>query len=471
MISAFQLGVDRFHFDTTSLTCRGAYENEETLLSGDAVLPPVVTHGYSKDHRGDLKQLMYGMLVSADGGVPVFGQVLDGNASDNDATAAFFARVRQLVKDPREVTLVADSKGWCAQVVSLINQQGLRLLSRLPRTTGLHAEIMAKDWAPAGVVEIPAKRRRRDPPDRYEYQGFDAEQTFVLKHPAVDNQPARSERFTIPVRVVRVFSPSLLRRKQGTLERITKREQTAIKRLIRERQHRAYACEEDAKRAAQRDQEQHLYITQRLIATPVPHPAGYRPGRGRPRRVSEPTIDGPHWRITYRSEPTAPAQIQSHLAEEAHFILIRTVPTGWAITDADMIRSYKGQYLNEHGFSWLKSGMMLNPVFLKTPHRIATLGFIYCLGLMVWNLIQRTVREYLQRTGHELPYYNRRKGKNITTRFVFELFQQVQTQLIELPDGNILRKTYGIDRHAARVCRALGVPLSVFRPVVPRLEY
>jgi hypothetical protein len=300
----------------------------------------VVTHGYSKDHRGDLKQLMYGMLVSADGGVPVFGQVLDGNASDNDATAAFFARVRQLVKDPREVTLVADSKGWCAQVVSLINQQGLRLLSRLPRTTGLHAEIMAKDWAPAGVVEIPAKRRRRDPPDRYEYQGFDAEQTFVLKHPAVDNQPARSERFTIPVRVVRVFSPSLLRRKQGTLERITKREQTAIKRLIRERQHRAYACEEDAKRAAQRDQEQHLYITQRLIATPVPHPAGYRPGRGRPRRVSEPTIDGPHWRITYRSEPATAADIQNHLGEESHFILIRTVPTGWTIADADIILSY-----------------------------------------------------------------------------------------------------------------------------------
>jgi hypothetical protein len=64
----------------------------------------------------DLKQVMYGTLLTRDGGVPLFGQALDGNAGDNHSAAAFFQRIRSLVEDPRSVCCVADSKGWCSEV-------------------------------------------------------------------------------------------------------------------------------------------------------------------------------------------------------------------------------------------------------------------------------------------------------------------------------------------------------------------
>jgi hypothetical protein len=63
--------------DTTSFTLSGDYlakPDEETVA---------IKLGYSKDHRPDLKQVMLEMIVTQDGGIPLLGKALKGNASDN----------------------------------------------------------------------------------------------------------------------------------------------------------------------------------------------------------------------------------------------------------------------------------------------------------------------------------------------------------------------------------------------------
>src|SRR6266496_1595395 len=73
-----QEGIEqRFHhLDTTSFSLSGDYvpESDEQAIR--------ITHGYSKDHRPDLKQAVLELLVSRDGGVPLVSKSLDGNASD-----------------------------------------------------------------------------------------------------------------------------------------------------------------------------------------------------------------------------------------------------------------------------------------------------------------------------------------------------------------------------------------------------
>jgi transposase len=54
------------HSDTTSVSVSGEYESE----SDEQTIR--VVHGYSKDHRPDLKQVVLELLVSNDGGVPLF---------------------------------------------------------------------------------------------------------------------------------------------------------------------------------------------------------------------------------------------------------------------------------------------------------------------------------------------------------------------------------------------------------------
>src|SRR5215510_13596858 len=64
------------HLDTTSFSLRGdsAPASDEHAMR--------ITHGYSKDHRPDLKQAVLELLVSQDGGGPLVSQSWDGHTSD-----------------------------------------------------------------------------------------------------------------------------------------------------------------------------------------------------------------------------------------------------------------------------------------------------------------------------------------------------------------------------------------------------
>jgi transposase len=70
-----QEGIDlRFSsLDTTSFSLTGEYEPDS---DEHGVL---VTYGYSKDHRPDLKQVILELMVSQDGGVPFMSKSHDGN--------------------------------------------------------------------------------------------------------------------------------------------------------------------------------------------------------------------------------------------------------------------------------------------------------------------------------------------------------------------------------------------------------
>src|SRR5215510_3833740 len=76
------------HLDTTSFSLSGDYvpERDEQAIT--------ITHGYSKDHRPDLKQAVLELMVSQDGGVPLVSKSWDGNTSD---TQIFQERAQALM--------------------------------------------------------------------------------------------------------------------------------------------------------------------------------------------------------------------------------------------------------------------------------------------------------------------------------------------------------------------------------------
>jgi len=68
-IRVFDVDLDQFHNDSTSITFSGDYRKAtgRRIRGMDALK---ITHGYNTDHRPDLKQLLWILTVSADGGVP-----------------------------------------------------------------------------------------------------------------------------------------------------------------------------------------------------------------------------------------------------------------------------------------------------------------------------------------------------------------------------------------------------------------
>ena len=65
--------IDRFY---------GAYEDAAKEGHREGRITPAITWGYSKDHRPDLKQLLFILTTSADGGVPVQFRCANGNTND-----------------------------------------------------------------------------------------------------------------------------------------------------------------------------------------------------------------------------------------------------------------------------------------------------------------------------------------------------------------------------------------------------
>ncbi len=78
----FAVQLKRLHNDSTSIAFCGQYRDARSVAkSGQRA--PAITYGYSKDHRPDLKQLLFILTTDADGGVPVQFRTADGNTNDS----------------------------------------------------------------------------------------------------------------------------------------------------------------------------------------------------------------------------------------------------------------------------------------------------------------------------------------------------------------------------------------------------
>lgn len=463
IIDHFSLATKYLRFDTTAFALSGEYAKEDPYEGlADVEPPPKIVRGYSKDHRPDLKQVMFGMIVTDDGGIPVMGGMLSGNTADSKAAADFFGRVREVVRDPREVVNVGDCKSWCLPVLARCQDDNLRLLSRLPRHHRLHDIVMA------GIGPVQIEDVAKEP---CEYFGMDVEESGKVTTVAEDGTITHRQ-VTIPARAIRVYSPALLRTKQATLKRACERDRKRAVKEIAAMQRFTYACQEDAQiDATRRIGELNFELHTIGVATVSRHEGPIARQRGRPRKnqpapaeTSESTMAS-HWRVTYSLTDMDPATIKDYLRKQATYVLIRTRESKWDIEDRDMIPAYRRQHVIEQGFSWLKSTAVINPIYLHIPHRISSLGFIYCIGLMAWNLIQRNVRAYLKENQLGLPYHHNKKSDRITTRFLFELFANLGT-ITQKHGHHSTKKLVNKTGWIYVALQALGISENCINPVL-----
>jgi transposase len=235
------------------------------------------------------------------------------------------------------------------------------------------------------VIERPPRKKNAEP-DRYEILGVDIEEALTLDEPHGGGTRRRTIR--VPAPAVRVFSTRLWRKKIAGLEGTRAKEQKAAAKDIRAWQAEAHACRADAQRAALRHTTDHTDVTLNFTATLRRVEGPLQRGRGRPRKNPEPDLAHDHYRVDYAWLDAPQAQSEERLREATTFVLIRTRSKNSQIDNADLIDRYKGQYHNEHGFAWLKSGAAnkrLNPIFLENPQRIEALCFVYLIGLTIWT--------------------------------------------------------------------------------------
>jgi Group II intron, maturase-specific domain len=111
----------------------GAYEDAEKEGRQHGRPTPAITWGHSKDHRPDLKQLLYTLTISEDGGVPVYFTTASGNVVDDRTHCQTWDLLHTLVGRP-EFLYVADCKLASSENLNHIASRGGRFVTVLPRT-------------------------------------------------------------------------------------------------------------------------------------------------------------------------------------------------------------------------------------------------------------------------------------------------------------------------------------------------
>ncbi len=139
--------LDLVFMDTTSLYVEGA---------GGRSLGE---HGYSKDHRPDLRQMILAVLIDGDGR-PVCSEMWPGNTADVTSLVPVIDRLRQRFAIGR-VCIVADRGMISAETIAALEARGLLyILGVRERTDKLVRDAVLNDAAP--FVPLVIEKRKRE---------------------------------------------------------------------------------------------------------------------------------------------------------------------------------------------------------------------------------------------------------------------------------------------------------------------
>lgn len=156
VIKKFKIETKYSHLDATSFHLDGEYKSEEKKEKEEELLkerPIIITKGYSRDHRPDLKQCVLDLITTQDGDVPLFVRVGDGNEADKAVFGKILVEFKKQIKF--DSIMVCDSALYSQENLQLI--QHLKWISRVPMTIKRAKELVQN----AEMEEIDAKKREK----------------------------------------------------------------------------------------------------------------------------------------------------------------------------------------------------------------------------------------------------------------------------------------------------------------------
>jgi transposase len=438
-VREFDLELDQLHNDSTTVTFHGDYDSaveERTLRSR---LRTAITWGHNKDHRPDLKQLLYILTVTSDGAVPVQFRVQSGNTTDDCSHRETWDFLRKLTGSA-DFLYVADCKLATAGNMAYIDKNGGRFVSVLPRTRAEDAAFRAT--VKAGGVVWRAIHDKFDEHNRLIDQ-------FSISEPVAQTAEGYRLVWYHSTRKAELDAESRLTRLERTVARLDELRQKLASPRTRYR-HRAKVCE--ALETILRECEVEGWVTVEVKETPI---RTYRQERrGRP---GEATRYVKHERMRFEISHWVEFE---RLAEEARcdgvFPLVSNDRT---MTERVLLLSYKHQPAIERRFEQLKTDFVVAPVYLKEASRIQALLCVYFFVLLVESLLERELRRAMERVGVEsLPLYPEgRPCRRPTARKVIDLFEDVQRHTLTPAFGSPVVFTTELTRLQRKVLRLLGM--------------
>ena len=368
------------HLDSTSMEVHGQYDDEDC--------EPLITFGYSKGHRPDLKQFMIYLMCSQDGDVPLLAQTVAGNTSDKKLFRERLMSLKEQIREADDSYFIADSALYVEETLKEISPL-IKWITRVPEKLVL-AKKLIQNADDLEDIE-PGYRGKEVTCD---YAGI--EQRWLLVR---SEQAYHREAKTLNTRIHKECA----------------KHSVDLRKLCGEE----FDCPADAQAALVRWSKALKYhkigdmsVSERRI----------KEGKGRPRA-------GAALQKKYRIHATLvedTERVDRALATKGFFIIATNELDRAALTTLEMLENYKGQQSVERGFRFLKEpAFMTSSVFLKKSERIVALAMVMCLCLLVYTIAQRYLRTKLLQNKTSIPNQLGKMTQRPTMKWIFQLFEGV----------------------------------------------
>lgn len=442
-VHLFHIALHEMHQDTTTLTFSGEYADQPPVEQADR--PARITRGHNKDHRPDLKQLLYNRTLTADGAVPIHCKIHDGNTADSKVHKRTWLEICAIVGSP-DFLYVADSKLCDRPVMRLIAKRQGRFLTVMPRTRIEHARFL--DWVRSNEVDWSEVCRKSNPRGKRKpkivYRGFE--------------DPQRS------AEGYRICWYHSSQKQQRDQQARTKRVNKAGKRLLQLRppgRGEHFQTEPAAREAVRRVLEQlpvqdWLDVTIEEVLRTEHVQAG--PGRPGPDTLYR-QVEVKYYTIRVANNEAA---LQRAARCDGLFALMSN-DTSLSLQTA--LQKYKYQPYAEKRHQQLKSVFAVRPVWLKNAKRVESLLWLYHLVELVQALLEREARQRMQEA--EIESLPLRPENRPCTRPTSELILQVlegrrRHRLINAEGGEVYRFYDPVSNAAQTVLGLLGIDGSAY---------
>jgi len=355
-----------------------------------------IKKGISKDHRPDLKQLIFGVGTTVDG-IPLIGEIANGNESDMTLNGRWVKNLRSMLQKETDDFLlyVADSSVVTTDNLKLRHTHNIDIISRLPGRFGLEEKLKRKalmddSWEDIGRISSEKNASF--------YQYWDTTGTI--------------EEYTY--RFIVIHSSSKDKRKLRALNKAVQKECEEKEGMLKKLAKRPFACQKDAEREVEEflkrvtlnyhDIKWNIEAKEEKVK---------RKKKGRLKKgeiIPTKTQYYLYGTVTFNEERYGFERDLCGL-----FVLITTLMDTTKYPAEKILSEYKGQFNVERIFRFIKNPTWVGSFCLKKPKRVVALGYVLLMASVIYTLWERRVRKGLSREGVEpIRGLNRQKTKKPT---------------------------------------------------------
>lgn len=408
-------GVDlsELHNDSTTVKSFGS-------MPGKTATGLYFTQGHSKDHRPDLKQIVYNLTISADGAIPIHYKTYPGNRTDDTLHIETWNALRQIT-GKADFLYVADSKVCTHKQLSHIVRHGGRVVTLMPET-----------WKEASAFKaalrqtVKAKKRILRRPLPNDVEGYETFYCFSGQYRTVKGRH--------PLHWI--YSTQKKTRDRATREKRLQKAEHALTELMGKLNTRALKTKDQIQQRVQKILQGHgveaFYHTE---IGEVEQQWTKQIGKGRPGKNTQyETIVETLYTLSWRRNREA---LDREKRVDGIFPILCTDE---AMTAKAALEAYKYQPRLEKRFCQLKSVHQVAPTLFKRVERVEAIMLLFFLALILQAVIEREVRRKMKASNIEALsiYPEHRLAYHPTTAKIFERFQDIANYRV-VEDNQVIK--------------------------------